>query len=245
MDINNHNIQKDGIIDVNFTDIDEELERYSEYVHFKTGDVAKLLNEKDSTIRYWCEEFKDILNIEREGNNRKFTEENIKILRNIQYILREKNWKINQVKEYYKNKDVSIVKQKVEKEHDPMAIQALATALTIEIGSQLEEFKTQLVQQITNEVKENLFNQNEIQQQNQAELKDYIAITINEKLDTQLNDLKSSILTQQEQQEQQAKQRDEQVLTSLRQHMEERKQQYEESKQQEQNKSFWQKLFGK
>ncbi len=141
--------------------------------------------------------------------------------------------------------------------------QEVISTLSIQLENQIkaiqlhqENLKNELMEQVSVTVDEVVSdrltelktNQKELLHQNNVELKEFVATTmqneIKENVETQLNDLKSSILTQQEQQEQQAKQRDNEILNSLRQHMEERKKEYEGAKQQE-NKSFWQKLFGK
>ena len=59
---------------------------------------GKILGETESTIRHWCVELEDELNIERSGRNRMFKETDIDKLRHIQELLRVQGFKIRQVR---------------------------------------------------------------------------------------------------------------------------------------------------
>lgn len=275
---NDNNIQ-----DVDFEDVDESKKKIQgKSLYYSTSQVASLLNETDSKIRYYTSVFDDILQIKISNKQRRYTEQDIE---KIKFLIELKNegMTIKQIQEYCQEVDFDTENGIQIKESNPLSIQTLARALMEEQHKQMVEFKQEVIStlsiQLENQMKaiqlnqENLknelmeqvsitvdgviddrltelkANQKEILQQNNIELKEFVATTIEneikDNINSQLNDLKSSILTQQEQQEQQAKQRDNKILNSLRQHMEERKKEYEESKQQEQNKSFWQRLFGK
>ena len=81
---------------------------------YKTiGEVAKILNLFDyktgkaatHTIRFWEKEFKEIKPIIFSGNRRYYDEKNIKILKKIQYLLKNQGMTIKGVKKLLKTKD--------------------------------------------------------------------------------------------------------------------------------------------
>lgn len=67
----------------------------------KTGEVSKLLGETPAMIGHYCREFADYLNLDHTpGQHRTFTEENVKILKYIIYLLKEKRMSTEQAKEF-------------------------------------------------------------------------------------------------------------------------------------------------
>lgn len=67
----------------------------------KTGEVAKLLGETPAMIGHYCREFEDHLNLDHTpGQHRTFNEENVKALRYIIYLLKEKRMSTEQAKEF-------------------------------------------------------------------------------------------------------------------------------------------------
>jgi predicted AAA+ superfamily ATPase len=105
---------------------------------------------------------------------------------------------------------------------EPMALQALATALTIEIGRQLEDYKTHMMEQFSQEMKTLIMKQLEFQEQQKEDI-------IGE-----INRLKGLV----ENQELQAKERDEIMINTLKKRM-------EEHKEEEKKEGFWSRLFHK
>lgn len=83
-----------------------EIEEQSFHINgrpltFKTGDVAKILGETPAMIRYYCREFEDFIGIEHNpGEHRIFTDREIKYLRYIIYLLKDKNLSVKQAKEF-------------------------------------------------------------------------------------------------------------------------------------------------
>ncbi len=66
---------------------------------FTIGDVSNEVSLPESTIRYYDREFADYLAIERDKNNQRiFTEQNIKDLEYIRYLLKRENYTVEQVK---------------------------------------------------------------------------------------------------------------------------------------------------
>lgn len=70
-------------------------------ITFKTGEVAEILGETPAMIRYYCREFEDFLDFDHTpGEHRTFTEKEIKFLRYIIYLLKDKNYSVKQAKEF-------------------------------------------------------------------------------------------------------------------------------------------------
>ncbi|WP_147566654.1 MerR family transcriptional regulator [Clostridium tyrobutyricum] len=68
---------------------------------FKTGDVAKILNETTAMIRVYCRDFSEFLKLDHKpGEHRTFNKKHIEILKYIIYLLKEKNYTTKQAKEY-------------------------------------------------------------------------------------------------------------------------------------------------
>lgn len=67
----------------------------------KTGEVAKLLGETPAMIGHYCREFAEHLNLDHTpGQHRTFNEENVKMLKYIVYLLKEKRMSTEQAKEF-------------------------------------------------------------------------------------------------------------------------------------------------
>lgn len=71
-------------------------------ITYKVTQVADLLGETPPTIRYWCNHLKGyISNIETtEGGHRVFKEENIRELQEVQKLIQERDYTIENVREY-------------------------------------------------------------------------------------------------------------------------------------------------
>lgn len=59
-------------------------------VYYKIGEVAELLDVPQSTLRYWEKEFSEVSPKKNEKGTRFYTEENLKDLRIIKHLLKEK-----------------------------------------------------------------------------------------------------------------------------------------------------------
>jgi DNA-binding transcriptional MerR regulator len=78
-------------------------EKKVEKLFYQIGEVSEMFSEPVSTIRFWGKEF-DILKPKKNNKgNRLFMEEDIKNLRLIQHLLRERGMTIEGAKKYLKN----------------------------------------------------------------------------------------------------------------------------------------------
>lgn len=104
---------------------------------FKTGDVAKILNETPAMIRYYCREFEEFLGIEHNpGEHRIFTEREIEYLRYIIYLLKEKNLSVKQAKEFLSTPQGKLMAP-IENDEDKVKIfvEVISQQLKEEIGN--------------------------------------------------------------------------------------------------------------
>lgn len=159
---------------------DAEIYINGEPKYYTTGQVAKILGENESTIRFWCDEFDHFLNIRRSGRNRQFTATDIKKLEYIRYLLRQENFTIKQVKEFLSTKEAALM-QPIHKEREQFIINALSQVIVSEIAQRFTTLEDNIVQKLLEEIKPHLALPSrseekpeyieEIKQQNQQLLK--------------------------------------------------------------------------
>lgn len=223
---------KENIIDAEFTE-DKSIKYINgKPIYYSTGQVAGILRENDSTIRYWCIQFNDILNIKTSGRNRQFTETDIEKLRYIQKLLRKDNFTIKQVQEIATEQQPDLIENnKVEK--DNFMIQAIAKALTIELDNKFQLIQDQLNTSL--ELKLNEAKQKQSEEINQLKLDLSNKMEENQKLmETIIKEENSK-----------AEKRDIELVNSLKQVQEITKRQYELHQKENENKGFFKRLFGK
>lgn len=244
--------------DENFIDVDYENytndevtnEINGEALFYSATQVATLINEDVSTVRYWTKRFDRLLNIEISNKNRRqYKKIDIEKLRFIKKLAREDGLTLQQIEEYATAKGFNIesIEKSVIDSSNPLAIQTFISAMTIEIDKKLNSFAEDLINRINEQQKMSFI----MQQEAHEKLQETIAVTVDEivtekidsldtKLDTSLQEIKSYF----ESQEQLAQQRDTELLDKLRKGMEEHRKQNEKELQ-KQNKSFFSRLFRK
>lgn len=244
---------------------DEDIELINGRVmYYTTSQVSTIIDEKDSTIRYWCSQFSDIVKPSTVGKHRRFSEADIEKLRFIKMLLREKNYSVQQVIEYVGVKSVEAFEEKVN-EGDVLATRIIVNELVQSIGVQLQEFTDNLKGEIVSELKEQLV----IQQAENEKLKELIESnlklntdmisqsmvninnTITENIKQEVNTLKETLNTVAKNNDVQ-EQRDIDIVNNLKAMLEEQKRYNEEmtilrdmDKTSQENKSFFKRLFGK
>ena len=239
-------------IDTNFMEIsnkktnDKIINGKPEY--YSMGEVASLINESDSTIRFWCIKFKDILHIKRSGTHRKFTKQNIEQLKTIRYLLREKHYSINQVIEFASKPTTDKLTKDIKKDN-PIILQMFSSIITNEIEKQLSLYKDnslielknmftdniipELQNKIIENITSNLEKQNELNIQNREELKKYIKDTFANHTD--------EVKTILDNKELEATKKDNEIINLLKENMKKRQEEYEKEK----DKSFFSRIFRK
>lgn len=171
----------DKIKDADYKEVDEKIKNIrGKALYFSTSQVANILEQPDSKIRYYTTVFNDILNIEISNKQRRYTEQDIDKLR---FIIKLKNegLTIKQISEYSENVDFEGEDGKIQiKESNPLAIKTLAAALLEEQNKQLQNFKQDLLDQMDDKIKQYLFSQEKSYEKNIKQLKQDVAITVDE-----------------------------------------------------------------
>jgi DNA-binding transcriptional MerR regulator len=67
-------------------------------------EVSELVDENESTLRFWEGEFKDIKPRRSAGGKRLYADSDIELLRKIKYLLRERKFSIEGAKEHLEGK---------------------------------------------------------------------------------------------------------------------------------------------
>lgn len=191
--------ENEFIKDVDYEEISNSEEKNNEknirgkILYYSTTQVATLLGEKDSKIRYYTKFFEDILNIETSNAQKQYTEEDINKLR---YIIELKNegMTLKQIKEFCQDVDFNEGKAIV-KESNPLSIKALAQALMEEQTKQIEIMK----QDILSELKGFIEQQSSMQEVALDKIKEDICISVDdsvsEKLNNTIEELKDTFKT--------------------------------------------------
>lgn len=205
-------------------------------LYYSTSQVANILNQSDSKIRYYTNVFDEILNIEISNKQRRYTEADIDKMRFL-IELKDEGMTIKQIQEYCQQVDFENSKEIQIKENNPLSIQSLAKALLEEQSKLILEMKNELIK-CHMDMMEDLNNRLDIRDDR---LKEDISITVDNVLSDKLDNFNSNINNKFESIEKElsaTKQMNEKI-DHLREAMKERKEENEEIK----NKSFWSKLF--
>lgn len=205
-------------------------------LYYSTSQVANILNQSDSKIRYYTNVFDEILNIEISNKQRRYTEADIDKMRFL-IELKDEGMTIKQIQEYCQQVDFENSKEIQIKENNPLSIQSLAKALLEEQSKLMLEMKNELIK-CHMDMMEDLNNRLDIRDDR---LKEDISITVDNVLSDKLDNFNSNINNKFESIEKElsvTKQMNEKI-DHLREAMKERKEENEEIK----NKSFWSKLF--
>ena len=180
---------------LNDTDLEKEDSSQKKNIrgkilYYSTNQVATLLGEKDSKIRYYTKFFEDILNIETSNIQKQYTEEDIEKLK---YIIELKNdgMTLKQIKEFCEEVDFK-KGEVIVKDSNPLSIKALAQALMEEQSKQIELMKTDIL----SELKQFVLEQSKYQEITFDKIKEDICVSIDdsvsEKLDGTIEELKDT-----------------------------------------------------
>lgn len=147
------------ILDVeNFEELDnmsnqEDRIINGEPLYYSTGQVAERLNELPSTVRYWCDEYDEFLNIERvgkAGTKRRFTDLDIKQLEYIKYLLKQEKFSIQQAKEFLSSPEANKL-EPIEKPKDQLMVEALAKIVSYEVMNSFMQLKDEIMDNLNSQ----------------------------------------------------------------------------------------------
>jgi DNA-binding transcriptional MerR regulator len=179
-----HNIDKN----ITYVEMQKDDGTYTvienEPLYYTTKYVAEQLEENDSTIRFWCDEFEDYLKIKRSGRNRMFTDKDIKKLQSIKCLLKSEKLSIRQAKEFLLTGNSIAIKPKIE-QNDPLVVQAICEIIISQFDSRFKNIQDNILEKIKNEMvlNKNMFEnlvedldlklelRNDLMLKNQEELK--------------------------------------------------------------------------
>lgn len=192
----------DKVYDVDFQEIDKKNSSENDRnirgkkLYYSTSQVADLLGETDSKIRYYASVFQGILKIETINKQRRFTEQNIEQLKFITE-LKNEGMTLKQIQEYCEEVDFDTEKGVQVRESNPLSIQTLAKALMEEQQKQMTIFKQELMEKVSMELKIQIETIKDNSDLSHEKIRQEVALTVDEllsdKVTTELNDFKSYI----------------------------------------------------
>jgi DNA-binding transcriptional MerR regulator len=158
-------------------------------LYFSTAQVAQVLGQPDSKIRYYTTVFDDILKITISNKQRRYLESDIEKLRFI-IELKSQGMTVRQIQEYCSEVDFDMEKGIQVKESSPLSIQTLAKALLEEQQKEFAILKSEITDLILNKLSE----RDEKLKENIVEM---VALTVDGIVEEKLSNTLSQIETQQ------------------------------------------------
>ncbi|GCD12584.1 helix-turn-helix domain-containing protein [Clostridium tagluense] len=226
--------------DVDYHGVNEtEKEIRGKVLFYSTSQVATLLGETDSKIRYYTSVFNDTLDIQFSNKQRRYKDEDIKKLKYI-LELKQEGLTLKQIAEYISEVSLEEGEGIQIKESNPLSIKAIAITLLEEQHTQFLELKKEMKEEQHNqliEIKEELIS---TLKENYEGLKDNII----EQIATNIDDIIGNKLNEVVEGQAKIKEHDIELVGLLKEQMEERKADFFQIKllNEQQNKSFWKKL---
>lgn len=248
-----------NIIDTEFEEIDNTLIKdkdiSKEPLYYSRIQVAKILEEKESTISYWSKEFQPILKLKIVNMNRKYTKKDVENLLFIKKLIREDGLMIKQVLDYCQKKGFN--EEGLLDTSNPLAVKTFVSAMTDEFDKKVSEMQNQIIIQ-QQEMIEQLKN---LIIQNNQDVKKELSLTVDEVVTEKFNDLiKQSYksftnietqITKQTNKMQESldkiatsqENRDIQISNNYKELLKQRREEIEKNKDQEEKQGFLSKIF--
>lgn len=138
--MNNMNNEKKEYIDVNYQDISKDIN--GEPLFYTTSQVAEILGEETSCIRYWTKRFEKLLDVEISNRNRQYKKSDIEKLKFIKKLTKEDGMTLQQVENYCTSKgfDIKDIRNSVLDANNPLIIKTFISAVTVDINNKIEDF---------------------------------------------------------------------------------------------------------
>jgi len=95
-------------------------------LYYTIGEVAEMLHENSSTLRFWEKEFPWLRPVKNNRGDRRYVESDIELLRRIQQLTREDGYTIEGAREQLRH-DRTQVAATLEPQPDPVREQVIAT----------------------------------------------------------------------------------------------------------------------
>lgn len=137
------------------------MEDYKEYFneneYITTGELSKILNIHDATIRYYCEEFGDFVKVIKVKKRRFFKAEHVERFIYLRYLLKEKGLPIKLARDFLSTEDGKNMKPIDKVIETPLFSMMLQMSETLERFANSKKENEEVVQNIekstSNEVK--------------------------------------------------------------------------------------------
>lgn len=81
------------------------MEEHIEKSYYTIGEVAKMLNEATSLVRFWEKEFAQLKPDKTEKGTRKYNRKDVELLKLIHHLVKEKGYTLDGAKEALKNQE--------------------------------------------------------------------------------------------------------------------------------------------
>lgn len=199
--------------------------------------ISKLVGEPASTIRTWAERHQNNLYIKKINGRFVYTNASVEQFRFIKSLCREKKMTHDQIEEHLNKKGFQYQKYDggLINPEDPLGYEALASQIMIKNQDMMKQFLVEFVKY-----------QEQFKEEIKSDIKSEVAITVDDRMESNLNsfkeDLKEEFKSYIDQREFDYKNRDNEIIDSLKKHMEESQRKFEENNA---KKSFWSRIFNK
>lgn len=173
----------DSFINVSYESAEES--KKEPVLLYSIGEVAKEIGVESSTIRHWSNKYYDFLDVQFCNTHRRYTKLDIDKLKIIKKCLEKKmshNEIINTLKET--NFDIAIVEQRFLDAQQPLDIQLFASAIVVELENKIRNMEVNITENILNNIRE----QNQLLDISLDKQREDIAVTVDEILTEKLND---------------------------------------------------------
>lgn len=181
------------IIDVDFTEEDViDLESITDRIKFYTSkQVCELLDISSTTLTYYRGFFEDVLDIPKGGNQKRYTEENIKKLKFI-CDLKNKGFALQQIKEICQETEFKDDKALI-KDSNPLSIHALAQAMLDEQAERMNLMQQEITENIAKQLAVYFTEQKEKELDVLESIKDDINLEIEKKMEENFNKISEEL----------------------------------------------------
>ena len=139
-----------NIVDVEFDEANSELLNDENIngkpLYYTCKQVAQIVGENESAIRYWAKVFEPILKIEVSNMTKKYTKTNIENLMFIKKLLKEDGMTVKQTLEYCSSKGFNTEEGLVDVSN-PLAIKTFVEAMTVEVDKKFDLMQSNIIKQ--------------------------------------------------------------------------------------------------
>lgn len=153
-----------------------------------------------STIRYWCKEFEEFLDIDLDRRKKEFNQRDVELIKLIKAMTRGENgyekMTIKQTQEYFKE-NIDKFDAGIKIDTEPVSDLAINNIIDERLNTKLDEFKKDLVEEISTNVVnkvEELFKINYIATEKRLDdIKSELSITICNEVDSKTDEIREDL----------------------------------------------------